>query len=197
GIGAEAARLRRGELRTLRGKALQDFPPPEEQAGRRIGEDHLARSEALALGDAGLIEIDQAGFGAGDDETVVRDRVTQRAKAIAIKLGADELAVGKNESCGAIPRLAVLRERSERAANIAGKQRIVFVRRRNHGEHGFIGRKTLEKLELEAVVEAGGIADVVFERVKPLPYRELLANLTLFGADPAAIGNDGVDFAVL
>ncbi len=61
----------------------------------------------------------------------MRERVAQGTESVAVELCADELAVGKNQGGGAVPRLALLRKRSERGANVAREQRIVFKRGRN------------------------------------------------------------------
>ena len=140
----EVARRRSRVARLMHRQALQDFAPAEEKPGGGIGENHFAGAEALAFGDAGFIEIDQAGFGAGNQETVVRERVAQRSEAVAVELCADELAVGKNQRSRAVPRFALLRERGESRADVAREQRIVFKRGRNQREHGFIRRKTIE-----------------------------------------------------
>lgn len=80
----------------MHGETLENFSPAEEQAGCRIGKNHFAGTKTLALGDARFIEIDQTGFGAGNEKTIVRKRVAQRAEAIAVELCANELAVGEN-----------------------------------------------------------------------------------------------------
>ena len=77
-------------------EAFEDFAPAEEKAGGGIGENHFAGAETLAFRDAGFIEIDQAGFGAGDQEAVMREGVAQGAEAVAVEFCADELAVGEN-----------------------------------------------------------------------------------------------------
>ena len=100
-----------GVARLMHGQALQDFAPAEEKAGGRIGENHFSGSESLAFRDAGFFEVDQARFGAGHQQTVVRERVTERAEAVAVEFCADELAVGENQRGGTVPRLALLRER--------------------------------------------------------------------------------------
>src|SRR6267378_2400855 len=88
--------LRNGVARLLNGEALEDIAPAQKEPGGGIGENHFARAEALALGDSGFVEIDQASFGAGDEKAVMRQGVTQGAQAIAIELGAYKLAVGKD-----------------------------------------------------------------------------------------------------
>ena len=197
GRGGREHSLRNGVARLLDGDALEDIAPAEKNTGGGIGENHFAGAEALAFGDSRFIEIDEAGFGAGDEEAIVRQSVAERAEAVAIELGADELAVGEDEGGGAVPGFAVLRECGQGAADVAGEKRIFFEGRRNHGEHGFFGGEAFEEAELEAVVEGGGIADVVFEKRKPRAYGEARAEFGGFGAEPAAIGNDGIDFTVV
>ncbi len=88
--------MRNGIARLLNREALEDIAPTQKEPGGGIGENHFARAKALALGDSGFVEIDQAGFGAGDEKAVMRQGVAQGAQAIAIELGADKLAIGKN-----------------------------------------------------------------------------------------------------
>ena len=132
-------------LGLMHGQALQDFAPAQEKAGFGIGEDHFAGAEALAFGDAGFFEIDEAGFGASNQEAVVSERVPQGAEAVAVELCADELAVGKNQGGGTVPGLAFLRKRSQSGADVPGKKRIVLERGRNHGEHGFVRAEAFEE----------------------------------------------------
>ncbi len=162
--------MRNGVARLLNGEALEDVSPAQKEPGGRIGENHFAGAKALAFGDAGFVEIHQTGFGAGDEKAIMGQGIAQGAQAIAIELGADELSIGKDQSGRAIPGLALLGERGQCTADVARKQRIFFKGRRNHGEHGFLGGQTFEKPELEAVVEAGGIADVFLEKGEPRAY---------------------------
>ena len=194
---SELTRRRAGVLGLMHGEALEDFAPAQEKAGLGIGEDHFAGAEALAFGDARFFEIDEASFGAGDQKAVVRERVAQRAEAVAVELCADELAVGKNQGGGTVPGLAFLRKRSQSGADVPGKKRIVLERRRNHGEHGFVRIEAFEEPKLEGVIEAGGVADFIFQGREPGADGQARAEFALFGAKPAAIRDDGVDFAVV
>src|SRR5690348_14243542 len=111
-----ADKLRRGRRRSEmtyssdRGAALvhcetlQNFSPAKKNTRGGIGENHFAGPEALALGDARFFEIQEARFGAGDQETIVRQRVAQRAESIAVELRADEFAIRENERGGPVPR---------------------------------------------------------------------------------------------
>src|ERR1700721_4827861 len=100
---------RHGVARLMHGQTFQDFAPAEEKTGRRVGENHLAGAKTLAFCDAGFFKIDQAGFGAGNQEAVVRERIAQRAETVAVELCTDELAIGENQSGGAVPRFVLLR----------------------------------------------------------------------------------------
>ena len=186
-----------GVVRLADGEAFEDVAPAQEKAGGGIGENHFAGAEALALGDARFIEIDEAGFGAGDEQAVMREGVAHGAEAVAVELGADKFAVGKDEGGGAVPGLVLLRESGEGAADIAREQGIFFEGGRNHGEHGFFRGEAFEELQFETVVEAGGIADVFFEDGEPGADGEPGTDFALFGAEPAAVGDDGIDFAVV
>src|SRR6266478_6238411 len=100
-------------------EALQDIAPAEKCTGVGVGDNHFAGTKAGTLSDARFFEIDESGFRANDEQAVVRHCVAHGAEAVAIEFGADVLAIGKNQRCRAIPRFALLRESSERAANIA------------------------------------------------------------------------------
>ena len=54
-----------------------------------------------------------------------------------------------------------------------------------------------QQAQLERVIEAGGIADVFFEQREPRADGEARANFAGLGAEPAAVGDDGIDFAVV
>src|SRR4029077_12303469 len=77
------------------------------------------------------------------------------------------------------------------------KQRVLFKSRRNHREHGFFGRETFEEAKLETVLNTGGIAGVLREEMEPPADGEARTRFSGFGTEPAAIGNDGVDFTVV
>ena len=189
--------MRNGVASLLDGEALENIPPAQEKPGAGVGKNHFSWTETLAFGNLRLVKIDEAGFGAGDEQTVVRQGVAQRAQSIAVEFCANKLAVGKDERGGAIPGLAVLRKRGQRAADVARKQGIFFKGRRNHGEHGFIGGEAFEKTQLETVVKARGVADVFLEHGEPRAHGKAGANFGLLGAKPAAIRDDGIDFTVM
>ncbi len=103
--------LRNSVARLLDGEALEDIAPAQEEARGRIGKNHFSWTEALALSDLRFFEIDEAGFGAGDEETIMRQGVAQRAEPIAVELRANELTIGKDECGGTIPGFGVLGKR--------------------------------------------------------------------------------------
>ena len=189
--------LRNGITRLLNGEALENVAPAQENPGGGIGEDHFSWAKPLALGDSRFVQIDQARLGAGDQQTIVRERIAQRAQAIAIQLRADKLAIGENQSGRAVPRLALLRKRGQRTADVARKQGIFLKGRRNHGEHGFFGRQTFEEAKLESIIETRGITDVLFKKREPRAHSEARAEFGGFGTKPAAVRDDGIDLAVV
>src|SRR5581483_4253515 len=81
-------------------EALEDFAPAEEDSGSRVGENHFAGAEALAFGDLRWLEIDKAGFRAGDEQAVMAQGIAERTEAIAVELATDEAAIGKDERSG-------------------------------------------------------------------------------------------------
>src|SRR5437762_13567310 len=107
-------------------------------------------------------------------------RISQRAQAIAIQLRTNELAIGENQSRGAIPRLGLLRKCGQRAAHVARKQGIFFKGWRDHGEHGLLGREAFEEAELESIVETRGVTDVLLKQWKPRSLSEALAEFSGF-----------------
>ena len=124
-------------------------------------------------------------------------RISHGTQAVAIELRANVLAIGKNQRGWAVPGLAVLRESRKRAAHIAREQRVILKCGRHEREHCFIDGKAFKKLCFQAIIEAGRVADVLFQHVEPRSDGKLFADLGFFGAKPAAIGNDGIDFAIV
>src|SRR2546427_5272584 len=122
----------------------------------------------------------------------MRQGVAKRAQAIAIQLRADKLAIRENQRGGAIPWLTLLRKRGQGAAHVAREQGILFKGGRNHGEHGFFRRQPFEQPQFETVVKTRGIADVFFEKWEPRAHREPRAELGCFGAEPAAVRDEGI-----
>src|SRR2546422_6664384 len=127
----------------------------------------------------------------------MRQGVAKRAQTIAIQLRADKLAIRENQRGGAIPWLTLLRKRGHGAAHVAREQGIFFKGGRNHGEHGFFRRQPFEQPQFETVVETRGIADVFFEKWEPRAHREPRAELGCFGAEPAAVRDDGIYLTVV
>src|SRR6266403_5228187 len=72
-----------------------------------------------------------------------------------------------------------------------------FKRGWHHREHGGGGGKSFQELQLETIVETGGIADVLLQQPEPCSGCKRRANLAFFGAQPAAVGNNSVDFTVV
>ena len=130
--------LRNCVARLLNRETLEDVAPAQKEPGGGIGKDHFSGAKPLALSDSRFVQINQAGLGSRDQQPVMRQGVAQRAQSIAIQLRSHKLAVGKNQSSGAVPGFAALRKRGQRAAHVPREQRILFKGGRNHGKHGFL-----------------------------------------------------------
>ncbi len=122
--------------RLLCRQPLQDFAPAKNRSRHWVRENHFARAQPLPLRDARFLEINQAGFGTGDQQPVMRQGIAQRTQAIAIQLRAHKLPVRKNQRRRPVPRLASLRQRRQRTAHIARQQWVILKRRRHHRQHG-------------------------------------------------------------
>src|SRR5271156_4255077 len=60
-----------------------------------ISNDHLSGTEAAAVDDGFRVEVDEASFGTQDDQVVFGHEESTRTEAVAIKHGADNVAVGE------------------------------------------------------------------------------------------------------
>ena len=49
----------------------------------------------------------------------------------------------------------------------------------------------------QSIVEVGGVADAIFENVKPILRRRILAQHAFARARPAAVRADRIDFAIM
>ena len=91
----------------------------------------------------------------------------------------------------------MLRQGSKSPAHIAREQRVVLKRGRHEREHSFFDRETFEKLCFQAIVKAGRVADIFFQDMEPGTDGKFFADFVFFSAEPAAIGDNGIDFAVV
>src|SRR5215472_801780 len=193
----QATRACQHPARHFEGHVFQKLAPTQQRtAGGRV-ENHFAGPKAMAFGNAGVVEINETRFGAGNDQAVVRYRVAHRAKPIPIEFHAYRKPITEDHCGGAVPWLAFLRKNFQRRAHVGGEKRILVKGRGNQSEHGSFDAFPFEKLQLEGIVEAGRVADLFFEQAEPLPYPDALANFALACAHPAAITDDRVDLAVV
>jgi hypothetical protein len=116
---AERANLRQRIARLLRRKPLQNLAPTKNRSGNGVRENHLTRAKTLAFRDARFRQIHKPRFRSRNQQSIVRQRITQRPQPIAIELCPNKIPVRENQRRRSIPRLAVLRQRRERPAHIA------------------------------------------------------------------------------
>ena len=131
----QQARVAHRSARHLRRHPLQQFSPPQQHPGLRIRQDHLARSEAVALRHARFFQVHQARLRAGDHQSVVRHRITHGPQPVAIQLHADRNSIAEDHRRRAIPRRAFVRQRLQRRPHFRRKKRIVHESGRHQREH--------------------------------------------------------------
>ena len=85
--------LRNGITRLMDRKALEDVAPAQKEPGGGIGKDHFSGTEPLALSDTRFFQIDQTRLGPGNQQTIMRKGVAERAQAVAVQLRSDKLAI--------------------------------------------------------------------------------------------------------
>ena len=89
----------------LGGELALDLGVGHDAALHGIHEEHVAGLEAALLHDVGGGDVEHAGLGGQDNEIVLGHVVAGGAEAVAIKHGADDVAVGEGHGGGAVPRL--------------------------------------------------------------------------------------------
>src|SRR5208282_2648687 len=131
-----AGNIRRSRRTRMEPQQRADFVPTVNNSGRRVREEHFARTEPLPLGDLLARKISQAHFRSQNEEAVLRQRVTQGPQTVAVELRANEIAVAEHQRGGTVPRLLLagtdLQESSQRRVDVL----LRFPSRRNKAQHG-------------------------------------------------------------
>ena len=86
-------RLQPLRVRVLRGELLFDLVVVDDAALFQVDQQHLAGLQAPLADDLLLGDRQHADFRGHDDEVIVGHDVARRAKAVAVKLGADDPSV--------------------------------------------------------------------------------------------------------
>ncbi len=166
----------------------------------QVDQQHPARLETALLDDPVLRDVEDAGLGAEDDQTVVGDPVAARPQAVAVEGGPDEGAVGEADRRRAVPRLhhgAV--ERVEVAAG-GVHLAVVLPRLGDHHEDRVRQRASAQVQQFEHLVEGrrvgrAGRADG--EAALEVARDQVGLEQGLAGPHPVAVALDGVDLAVV
>ena len=146
---------------------FSDFIAAPDLAFGGVNDDHFAGAETHAGVDALVIKIGKPGFGAGHQQTVGGDGVTQRAQAVAVEFRADVATVAENESGGSVPGFLLARLCLQEELEAGAEVGIGVPGRRDEAEHGGGDAVIAAQVDFKSIVETGGIADAGFEKAAP------------------------------
>ncbi|OIQ78883.1 hypothetical protein GALL_394070 [mine drainage metagenome] len=187
-------------VRASRRELVLDLLVVDDAPGFHIDQEHLARLQPPLLDDLALGNRQHAGLRRHDHEVVVGHDVARRTQAVAVQRGADLAPVGERDCRRAVPRLHHRRVvLVERAAALV-HQRVLLPRFRDHHHHRVRQRIAGHHQQLEAVVEARGVAlPGVNQRPQLLQVlaEHRRADRAFTRTHPVVVALDGVDFAVV
>src|SRR5690349_8730208 len=101
--------LRDSVMRLLCCHPLEDIAPAQKLSRDWIGQNHLAWTKPLPLGNARFFQIYKPGLGSENQQSIVRQGIAKRPQTVSVELCSHPLAIGKDHRRGPIPRLGVLR----------------------------------------------------------------------------------------
>ncbi len=184
----------------LPGVGRLDLVVLQQLAGDGVDGDHFPRPEAALFDHAGVLDIDQADFGAEREETVFSHLVAGGAQTVAIQARADGAAIAEDQGGGAVPRfvegLVILVE----FLHFLRRRRIALPGGGDEHEHGMEDIATAHDEQFQGVIEAGGVAAAGLGDGTQLLdgiAEEVALQFRLAGLGPEAVARHGVDFAVV
>ena len=181
-------------------EALLDGGVVEDPSRGCVDEQQSPRLEAPFACDLLFRQVEHARLGRHHDEAVLRDEVSRRAQAVAIKRRADHAAVGERDGCRPIPRLEQRAVELVERAPLVVHQRVLMPRLRDHHHHRVLDRPAGHREQLERVVELRGVRAALIEHRHELGdvVAEMRAAETrLTCAHPVDIAAQRVDLAVV
>ena len=182
------------------GEAPLDFVVGDDAAFVHVDEEDAAGTDAAALLDAVWGDVQDAGFGAHDDEAVLGDGVAEGAEAVAVEDDGELLAVGGGDHGGAVPGFHEGGVEVVEVAALLGHGLVVFEGLGDH-HHEALGEGAAGvEEEFEGVVEGGGVAlggDADGEEVRYFIAEAVGGEDGLAGGHGVDVAAEGVDFAVV
>ncbi len=168
-----------------------------ELSALRIHQQNFSGPQPLPLGNLFVLQVRNANLGANHQQAVLRQGVTQRTQAIAVKLRAYSMPIGEDQGSRTVPRLLQADLLFQKVTQLRRGLGRALPCRGNHRQHG-LGRGVLAaQKNFEAVVKAGRVADPLFEQSDLIGKSQFPAQGRRFGPHPAPIAADGVDLAIV
>ena len=121
-------------VRLLCRQRCLDFIVFDDATLHRIDQEHQSRLQASLAHNARLVNVEDAGLRAEDDQSVICDPESSGAKSVAIKHGTDLSAVGEAHVGRPIPWLHESRMELVEGPTSRIHRGVVFPRLRNHHE---------------------------------------------------------------
>src|ERR1700691_5017538 len=134
------------------------FSRPEKGPACRIGNQHFSGTKTLALDNLRIGKIRDADFGADDEQSIRGQRIAEWTQAVAVKLGAYDFSVGKDQRGGAIPGFLLRSAAGEEPAEPWVQMLIVFPSRRHQAQCRLSEAGTTAHQGFESIIETRGIA---------------------------------------
>ena len=165
----------------------------------QVDKEHLAWFQTTLVANIFRCFVHYAHFRSHDNAVIVGYIVTSRTEAIAVQDTADDLTIGKADSCRTIPRFHEEGIEFIEVVFFLGHELVLFPRFWNHHHHCMRQGPTSEVQEFQGVVE--------HSRVRPRGIHnweylfnireETRLSLALAGVDPVYITPNGVDFTIV
>ena len=141
----------------LRGIAVLDLVVLQNGTGRRVDQQHLPRLQPGFADDLLRADRQHTHLGGQNQIAVGGHKIPRRPQPVAVKHGADDLAVGKQNGGRAVPRLHHGRIIVEHIPLFPGHVFIPAPRLRNAQHDGLRQRDPAVRQKFQRVVQHGGI----------------------------------------
>ncbi len=192
-------------VRTPCGQRRLDLGVLDDPALTGVGEEDPPGLQPPFADDGRLVDLQHADFARQHDQPVAGHPVPARAQPVAVEHGTDHGAVGERHAGRAVPWLHQRGVEPVERLELRVHLVVVLPRLRDHHEQGLGQRPAAQVQQLEARVEAGGVALLLGQDgkqpVQPAPVgrrRDQVARQHgLAGAHPVAVAPDRVDLAVV
>ncbi len=187
-------------IRLLLRVEILDLVVAQERALDRVDGDHFTGPEPAFFGHLGVVDGQQAHFGAERQEPILGDLVTGGAQTVAVEARADGAAVAEDERGGTVPRLVERLVILVKFLHVRRGRGIALPSRRDEHKHRVKNIAAAHDEEFERIVEAGRVAAARLDdgaQLLDVVTEEGAFQFRFAGLGPEPVAHDGVDLAVV